>query len=109
MTLPSFRVVHEESGEVIYVARRKKMRSPHVYIYRVKGNVGSPPKQIKDSEKIEAVLMASNDLIEYRLVVDDKGHKEIAAAAFDKTNIFSEMVHGFQPRRLSAIVPQMDR
>ena len=105
MSQVTFKVYNEETGEMQYVARKKKMRSPHIYMYKVKGHKNQSAKELKNSEKLEAVLMASSDLIEYRLVIDDKGQQEIAGAAFDKTNIFNEMVHGFQPRRLSAVVP----
>lgn len=105
MSQSSFKVYNEETGEMQYVARKKKMRSPHIYIYKVKGSKKQSASELKNSEKLEAVLMASNDMIEYRLVIDDKGQQEIAGAAFDKTNLFNEMVHGFQPRRLSACVP----
>lgn len=108
MQQPSFRLVNEDSGQVVMLARKKQMRSPHVYIYAVSGEAGTPLKKLRESEKLEGVLMASSDLTEYRLVVDDKGFEEVAAASFDKTSIFTEMMHGFQPRRLSAIVPQLD-
>lgn len=108
MTQPSFRLTNEETGEVILSARRKKMRSPNIYVYTVKGEAGTPDKALRATEKLQGVLMASSDLTEYRLVVDDDGLVEIAGAAFDKTSVFTEMVHGFQPRRLSAVIPKLE-
>jgi Tub family len=108
MSHPSFKLVNEETGAAVLIARKKQMRSPHVYLYSVNGDKNTPMKKLRETEKLEGVLMASSDLTEYRLVIDENGQVEVAGAAFDKTSIFTEMMHGFQPRRLSGIIPQMD-
>ena len=108
LSQPSFTLIDEDTNQVLFIARKKKARSMNTHIFAVTGLATASAEALKATEKVAAVLMAAHDLSEYRLVIDDSGAVEIAGASFDKTSIFTDLMQGFQPRRLSAIVPLLD-
>ena len=92
-----FRMVDEDSGRVIYTARTKKAGSQLIHIYQTDGMYDASVTELKQKERLVAVLVASLDYMTHRLVADQQGKQELAVIVFEKSCYHSERFHVICP------------
>ena len=101
-----YRLIDEEKGRVIYTARMKRTGSQVIHIYQTDGTCDASAAELKQKERLVAVLVASLDYMTHRLIADQQGKQELAVVVFERSCYHSERFHVALPPTIdSRIVP----
>lgn len=108
---PSYQLIVQETNKVILLAKKMHMnRTSNYHLFDMtRGHVGS--NLSKKSGNYIGKLRARNfQRTEYSLLTqNDEVKEEIAGIMFDRFGIVDQLKEGTQPRKISVIVPSLDR
>eukprot|EP01006_Ploeotia_vitrea_P035505 TRINITY_DN65895_c10_g4_i1.p1 TRINITY_DN65895_c10_g4~~TRINITY_DN65895_c10_g4_i1.p1 ORF type:complete len:399 (-),score=0.22 TRINITY_DN65895_c10_g4_i1:9-1205(-) len=108
---PTYQLILEETNKVILIAKKMKMnRTSNYHIFDMtRGHVSS--NLTKKSGNYIGKLRARNyQRTEYSLLTQNTERKEeIAGVVFDRYGIYDQIKEGTQPRKISVIIPPLDK
>ena len=108
---PTYQLILEETNSVILIAKKMNMnKTSNYHIFDMtRGHVSS--NLTKKSGNYIGKLRAKNfQRTEYALLTQNTDSKEeIAGIVFDRFGIYDQLKEGTQPRKISVIVPELDK
>lgn len=107
---PTYELVLQGSEKVLIIAMKMKMnRTSNYHLFDMTRGTPSMKLTKKSCNYIGKLRSLNAARTEYVLVTSSLAREEIAGISYERQSLLSHMNHGAQPRKMSVVLPGLDK